>query len=302
MSIPVNQIAKVFGLQIIDSGLTISQDSPTQQFSIYTYDANTLVFWQAIQGIQLDLMLRRLILSGDLRSLGGAVFTLPINSGTLGLVNQTDLSIPYYDAATQTFRDSGLGFGDLDPAVEDKIIGSAAYLDVGIVEGCIPQLGQDGRIVASTSPRQGLFDYFATVGNGTTVETDLISSTIASGQLVNNGDKVIGQYGGTLANNANTKRLRAYFAGTLIFDSLAAATGAAGFWNLEIMVIRVSLSVVRCVSVLTSFNWTGPVTVGYVQVSSLKLENSNILKITGTSSAASSDITAELGAIWYERF
>lgn len=147
-----------------------------------------------------------------------------------------------------------------------------------------------------------LFDHFADANNGTTVETDLYSDTLVASSLGANGDKVRAQYGGTFSGAvASTQQLRAYFGGTLIFDSGALSIGAAtDSWNLLVNVIRVSSSVVRCVSALTTNFATLSSYATYTEVTGLTLANTQILKITGQAAGAgalSNQITAKEGFV-----
>jgi len=150
-----------------------------------------------------------------------------------------------------------------------------------------------------------LFDHFADANNGTTVETDLYSDTLAAGQFATNGDKVFTQYGGTFTGDAtSTQRLRMYFGGTLIFDSGALGIGAVtASWNMNATIVRESSSIVRCsVSLNTSFATLNAYAT-YTKVTGLTLANTQIVKITGTAAGvtgASNQITASEGCIEYE--
>lgn len=148
-----------------------------------------------------------------------------------------------------------------------------------------------------------LFNHYADAGNTATSETDLYTDTLAAGQLAANGAKVEAKYGGTNVNSTSTKQLRGYFGGTMIFDTGALTISAASSWELEVLVIRVSASVVRCSCKL---NLTGASTGAYAnygEVTGLTLANTQILKVTGQAAgvgAATNDIVAKVGmAIFY---
>lgn len=149
------------------------------------------------------------------------------------------------------------------------------------------------------------FDHFVDANNTNTAETDLYSDTLVVGQLATNGDKISARYQGIFTGAvAATQDLRAYFGGTKIYDSGALSIGAVtDNWTLEILIIRVSASVVRCsVSVSSDFATSFPYSV-YTEVTGLTLANTQILKITGQAgggAGASNQVTAKLGSVSYQ--
>ncbi len=145
-----------------------------------------------------------------------------------------------------------------------------------------------------------LFDHFADVNNSGTTETDLYSDTLAAGQLANNGEKIILQAGGIFVGDAtSTQQLRAYFGGTLIFDTGALGVGIGTTnWDLYITIIRVSASVVRCSATLNTSFASLAAYAKYTEVTGLTLANTQILETTGTAAGAtggSNQITAKEG-------
>lgn len=155
---------------------------------------------------------------------------------------------------------------------------------------------------ATTKPSKELFQHFADVANGTTVETDLYSDTIATAQLANNGEKLIAQYGGTFVGDAtSTQQLKAYFGGTQVFDSGALGIGvSATYWNLSITIIRESASIVRVTASLTTSFASFSSYATYTKVTGLTLANTQVCKITGTAAGvtgASNQIIASEGMI-----
>lgn len=159
---------------------------------------------------------------------------------------------------------------------------------------------------ATSSALLPLFDHFVDAGNGTTVETDLYSDTIAASQLASNGDKLWADYSGIFVLSATaTRQLRAYFGGTLIFDSGALSiTGANASWDIEVSIIRVSSSVVRCSVTMNTSSAALVAYSVYTEVTGLTLANTQILKITGQAAgvgAATDDIVAKLGSVEYIR-
>lgn len=147
-----------------------------------------------------------------------------------------------------------------------------------------------------------LFDHFVDAGNTTTSETDLYSDSIPASTLSVNGHKIEAKYGGTFVNSTSTKQLRVYFGGTQVFDSGALTISGSSDWSVELLVIRVSSSVVR---VTVRANTSGASTGSYAkttEVTGLTLTNAQILKITGTAAgvgAATNDVVAKIGALEY---
>jgi len=147
-----------------------------------------------------------------------------------------------------------------------------------------------------------IFDHFVDVNNSGTNETDLYSDSMPANVLNVNGDKLEIQYGGTFSGAASaTQELRAYFGGTLIFDSGALSIGVAtDSWNLYVTIIRDSSSSIRCSSSLTTNFATLSAYAKYTAVTGLTLSNANILKITGQAGGiggASNQITASEGYV-----
>lgn len=160
-------------------------------------------------------------------------------------------------------------------------------------------LRDDATFVALPFP---LFDHFADAGNGTTVETDLYSDTLADGQLAVDGDKIEAWYSGVTVGHATaTRQIRVYFGGTLIYDSTAQVTAAAANWSIGVRVIRESSSVVRCdVSFDDNLNLAAFPGSQYTRITGLTLADPQILKITGQAGgvgAATDDIVAKLGSV-----
>lgn len=132
----------------------------------------------------------------------------------------------------------------------------------------------------------------ASYNNGTTVETDLATYTIAANTLNVNGKGVrINAYGVTAAN-ANTKRLRLYFAGTVIFDSTAQVYNGR-HWHFMATVLRTGAA--------TQDAFTRLIVGGTVSFQTINFDVTAtpagdttlgiITKVTGQSNTASNDIT-----------
>jgi hypothetical protein len=148
----------------------------------------------------------------------------------------------------------------------------------------------------------GLFSHFADASNVTTGNTILYTDALAAGLLATNGNAVECEYSGTFATSVSTKQVRLYFgplgtaSDTLVFDSGALAVTANGMWDLWVKVVRESASVVRIEATCT-FGGTGVSVFAqptYTRITGLTLANAQSLTLTGTSSAASADVTASL--------
>jgi len=147
-----------------------------------------------------------------------------------------------------------------------------------------------------------LFQHFADAGNGTTVETDLYSDTTAANTLATNGDQILMEIAGIFVSSATaTRQIRAYFAGTILFDSGALSISAGSdAWNLCVTIIRESSSVVRCTANMTTTGAALNAYSAYTRITGLTLSGTNILKTTGTAAgvgAATDDIVAKLGSV-----
>jgi hypothetical protein len=151
-----------------------------------------------------------------------------------------------------------------------------------------------------------LFNHFADAGNSGSSETDLYSDTIAANTFNVNGDVLNFQYGGIYVGSSGpTKRIRTYFAGTLISDSTALTVSAGENWEVRGTITRVSSTVVRCVVTYVSAVTDGSKlfhNVYYIEITGLTLSGTNILKVTGTSAglgAASNDEVAKEGYVQF---
>jgi hypothetical protein len=144
-----------------------------------------------------------------------------------------------------------------------------------------------------------LFDHFADVGSGTTVETTLYTDTIAAGQLSVNGQQIEFAYSGKYAS-AVTKDIRLKFAGTTLFDS-GALTITTGSWSVEGVVQRVSATVVRWLVRYNSDSSTAAdrSVTKQGETTGLTLANTAVLAVTGQAGAsgANNDIVAQRGKV-----
>lgn len=147
-----------------------------------------------------------------------------------------------------------------------------------------------------------LFDHYADVNNGTTLETNLYSDNIPASAFTTNGDKIFARYQGIFTGAAaSTQELRLYFGGTKIYDSGALSIGVAtDNWTAEVLLIRESATIMRAsVSISSDFATLFPYS-AYTKVTGLTLSLAQFLQITGQAAgagAASNQITATMGSI-----
>jgi len=135
---------------------------------------------------------------------------------------------------------------------------------------------------------------FNTVGCSGSSETDLHSKTIPANTLALDGDQITADFGGRFANNANSKTIKVYFGGTVIYTAVAAFQNID--WHLRVTIIRDASGSVRTV---TSGNWQSSVVNTFVQlgsVGSLTFSSGIVLKVTGQGTS-NNDIEQTLSVI-----
>src|SRR5262249_8207016 len=136
----------------------------------------------------------------------------------------------------------------------------------------------------------------STVGSVGSSETDLHSYTIAANVLANDGDSIDCNIGGQFAANANNKRVRMYFGGTLILDTSAIAFYNSQ-WSMFVSVIRISSSAVFC-NIIGGGTGSGTNIVfpNNITVTGLSFTGTLILKATGTATS-NNDVTATASVV-----
>lgn len=231
-----------------------------------------------------------------LSALTGAVdgantaFTVPGSvyiAGTLVVYLNGVLQVPG-DAITETTPASGIFNFVTAPVTNDQIY--AVY---------------QASTITTTNLNGALFDYFtdATVGGA---EADIYTSTISASRLGTNGDKLYANYGGNFVTiGTESTQLKAYFAGTVIWDSagIAPSSGTSS-WRITVEIIRVNATTIRHT---VSLNTTGASGFTYCtsgELTGLTLSNTNIMKITGTSTgvgSGSGDIIGKMGSISWSK-
>lgn len=154
-----------------------------------------------------------------------------------------------------------------------------------------------------------LFCRYADVASTSTggTEDDLYSDTIPAGQLANNGDRIEWECAVKFVAHATaTRRLKFWFGGTVIFDSVVPTAYASGAsYAMRVTITRVSASAVRCRSIIMGTNLgSGTILGGGLEseITGLTLANTQVAKCTGIAAgtgAASGDIVARSASITY---
>jgi hypothetical protein len=145
-----------------------------------------------------------------------------------------------------------------------------------------------------------LASHYIDAGNTSTTETDLYSD--AQAVLAQGGDTIKFEYSGIYVGSTSSKRLKVYYAGTVIFDSTALAVASNQSWKVRGSVTNLSsATAVRCV---VELEYSGGSIVSasptFTEVTGITSGLANILKITGTASgvgAATNDIVAKTGLV-----
>lgn len=187
--------------------------------------------------------------------------------------------------------------GATGPAGSTGSTGAAGTAGAAGSTGAAGATGSTGATgPAGPAGNAALFLHFASVGNTGTTETDLVSDSVAGGTLAANGDVIAARYAGSLVSSGTaTRQLRAYFAGTLIFDSGALSVSTAGDWIMDVTIIRVSASAARFSVALTLTGASLGAYANVDEVTGLTLSGANTLKVTGQAAgvgAATNDLVA----------
>lgn len=145
-----------------------------------------------------------------------------------------------------------------------------------------------------------LADFFTDVSNTSTTETDLYTYTTPANTFGTNGDELFFHTTGLFNDATATVNIKLYFGGNLLAQTTALSLTGTGTWSMDAHLIRVSSSVVRTdFAFFTGASATGEV-ISYVEVTSLTLSGTNIIKVTGTApggTGGTGDITAKFGKI-----
>lgn len=237
--------------------------------------------------------------SDDLNVTGGYMGA-DIADGKIYIGNASNLGIAVTPSGEVTMTNAGV-FTLLASAVISKALtgytsGPGSITAADTILSAIQKLNGNNAL-------KPLFNSITDVGNINLLETDLISNSIAAGQLVSNNDKIISEYGGTFVSSGTaTRQIRIYFGGTVIFDTGALTLSLSSAWVVNCTIIRKSATEIRY---MVSFVTEGAALSAYTsvgEVTGLTLSNANTLKVTGEAAAvgaATDDIVLKLSQVNY---
>lgn len=141
-----------------------------------------------------------------------------------------------------------------------------------------------------------LKEFFTDAGNGVAgVETDLYSYNTEANILSENGQTISMKVGGTYVDTAAIE-LKLYFGGQMFFNSTAFTAATPGAFQIIATLVRVSSTVVRCVTSLMLNDSAAEIT-NYTELTAMDLTIANILKITGESDTVANDVVAKLATV-----
>lgn len=130
------------------------------------------------------------------------------------------------------------------------------------------------------------------VGNVGAGEDDLMTYSVTGNTLNTNGQAIQLFAAGTIANNANAKRIRVKFGATTIFDTGALPTSAAIDWFIQGQIIRTGAATQKCIVSISTNNATIPSSSDYTTAAET-LSGAITLKLTGEA-VSDNDIVEEL--------
>lgn len=232
------------------------------------------------------------ILSIGTKTVGNTLRNTQFIGGTFGLgtapVSGTELKVI---AGTTTLAPIQQTSGTLNTTIQT---GAIEYNNAHYVSNSgLNRVGIGGSIA----------DFIADAGNTGSTETDLYTYTTKASTLAATGEKLKARFSGNVIGSATASRtIIVYFAGTVIFTSGAITVSSTGNFDINVSIIRTGSTTARAVvnATVDGVSLTSPIT--ETDLTGLTFTNTNILKITGTSSgtgSATNDIVAKLGDIFW---
>lgn len=190
-------------------------------------------------------------------------------------------------------------------AANVKLLGSgaagsgAAYSELTLGTG----LSMAGTTLnaSGSSDVTSLLVAFASVANGTTVETDLFNQNLAAGELANNGDYIEFTFHGVRDGDSN-KVWRVYFGAAIIFTYNFGAIGTPlsprfKEWTIQGRVMRTGAATQRCFTTMITGESLSPhMAVGQYEATSQTLSSALAVRLTGQG-GASDEITFHFGSV-----
>lgn len=238
------------------------------------------------------------------------------NGGSYGLdivaeYSSGNIAFTLGSTRVMTIESYNVGIGIDVPTSKLHVVGSSTSVVTAVIQGAasrtVPVLKLQNSASASLGTVGGtIFNSFTDVSttntNGT--EDDLYTYTTVANTLAIDGDSMFQKEHVQFVSSATAaRRLKKYFAGTLIFDSGMVTLTLGGEFVIETTIIRESATVVRVsVNVVTTSASSVPYAT-YTRITGLTLTGTNILKTTGIASgtgAASGDIVERLSKVKLE--
>lgn len=213
----------------------------------------------------------------------GAHQTLAAGATTEILVGGGASALPVWTTATG----SGSPVRATSPTLVTPILGVATATSVAAAVG-----------TSSTNGKVGvsLFSYYTDVTTAVTTEVSAIASTIPANALATDGDRLLIEYGGIYAANANNKLIKVQFAGNNMINTGALVESGTA-WRIVLTIIRDSSTSVRFSGQLsTGVHWT-PVE---GKITGLTLSNTNTLDLRIRTSTAAGDMTVYMGSVIWQ--
>lgn len=151
------------------------------------------------------------------------------------------------------------------------VVTGTAPIDVDSTTLC-PNLNADnvdgkGLFADTKEIVQALVPIYATNGNAAgSGDTDLHTRVMSANTFGNDGTKLYGVMAGTIANNANAKRLRLSVAGTTVLDTGLTAALTNISWIIEFTIIRIDSDSIKVIASFLSRSNTFEVFSNYTQI------------------------------------
>lgn len=138
----------------------------------------------------------------------------------------------------------------------------------------------------------------ADVGNSGTTETDLFNKNVAT-YLIQDNEAIETRHGGVFVSSGTaTRKLCLYLGATKVFDSGALTLSLSSAWVIEALVIRLSNTVARVITTMTTKGAALAAYTGCEEVTGLDFSSPVSFSLTGLAAgvgAASDDIVLRVG-------
>jgi hypothetical protein len=160
----------------------------------------------------------------------------------------------------------------------------------------------DGTILAEsiTKGMKSLGASVADAANSGTGETSLMSTTILASGFDTNGMAAYIFGGGNGANNANNKRIKLKFDGTIILDTSNFTTELVDGWHFDAMISREDATHAKCSAKWATYTAGvgSAVRAGYVRVTIANWTADRVFLVTGQGGASSDIVQKQQGGFY----